>query len=61
VSVLVWGWEKREKKLILDLRNILFHCHILRALVELLQMMILATTKGVFESQAISLDFQEIH
>jgi hypothetical protein len=61
VSVLVWGWEKKEKKLILVLGNIVFHCHILRAPVELLQMMILAKTKGVFECQAISLDFEKIH
>jgi hypothetical protein len=38
LSVLVWGWakKKREKKLILVLGNIVFHCNRLRASVELL-------------------------
>jgi hypothetical protein len=56
VSVLVWGWEK--KKLILVLGNIVFHCHVLRAPVELLQSKILATTEGVFVHQVISSDFK---
>ncbi len=58
VSVLVWGWGKK-KKLILVLRNIVFHCHILRAPVELLYKMILASTKGVFECQVIIQIFNE--
>ncbi len=62
VSVLVWGWEKKEKETNPGFGK---YCvplpYILRAPVELLQMMILATTKVVFECQGISLDFEKIH
>ncbi len=52
------GLGKKEKKLILVLGNIVFHCHVLRAPVERLERMILATTEGVFVHLAISRDFE---
>jgi hypothetical protein len=52
------GLGKKEKKLILVLGNIAFHCHIFRASVEMFLKMILAPTRGVFLRQVLSLDFE---
>jgi hypothetical protein len=59
VSVLVWTWGKRkEKKLILVLGNIVFHCQLRAPMERAALRMILVTTEGVFAFQVISVHFE---